>query len=815
MIVGGNYTIDFAKVSNIPKFAVGVKAGDSKRKISLTLLENNVPINLNYYNVVVACKKSDGNDILNTVNKIDAVNGKCEVEITNQMLALDTDLPCEIVLYGSNGTVATSSNFVIGRISSIRDNKSIVSSSEFTALSNALTKVQNIENEYRKNSVSIQLKDLHTEVKTAMTGGSVAVVGENMVGSENIKDLSIEARHLKENSVNNNALALNSVRIDNLNVSKVGEGATEVNIHDYTTTTEGGYVNYNTGEIIKLSEFGYSDFIEVIPGEELILSCNGPIAFCVWFNSDKKWVGKTDGASSVQIKETTVTVPSDACYLRFNYQLSTISKEDYQVKAIRGGAKVVGSQFIADKTLGAEQLKDGCIKTEHLSGDIKTTPQEYSIESYMLKNDVLEDRHFNKNLFMSDPSISYPSVGESGFSIKVSEVVKTDNNFFITMVLDNPFTTEGGTYNLRGKLILTDLNTYDVDIRTFRGPTSNPSTFDDIPGIIHDEAKTTITGGELDFDLTANVPSGVDYPYLKICVSVLNCKDTEGFKAKLENTTLRINGRTITKDKIIAIGSMQSTSSKVEFYTPSNTFSNRASSISIVREEDLEYTINSHLAEFHQGETGSNGTVVGLSQWAGKKILAIGDSITDKGTPETKYIHFIADKIGCSLTNNGISGSGFINGTSLVNRINSLGNDYDLIYVFLGTNDYGNNGGVELGAWGSSSTSDFYGAVDYCFNKLVEKYPLKTIAILTPLPRRNGWSKNTKGYTMDDYCEAIRRTAEKYSFPLLDLHKYSGFLANNNTFNANYCYYSDGLHPNTAWHRDFLAKKVLSFFETL
>ena len=119
--------------------------------------------------------------------------------------------------------------------------------------------------------------------------------------------------------------------------------------------------------------------------------------------------------------------------------------------------------------------------------------------------------------------------------------------------------------------------------------------------------------------------------------------------------------------------------------------------------ESIEnYAINSHVTNFHNGSVVSNN-----SKWSGKKILAIGDSITDKNTPETKYIKFIEDAINCTVTNNGISGSGFIAGNSLVNRIGSLSNDYDLIYVFLGTNDYVGDG-APLGEWGSTNTSDFY-----------------------------------------------------------------------------------------------------------
>ena len=49
-------------------------------------------------------------------------------------------------------------------------------------------------NEVRMKNESITMADLHTDVKSAMTGGSVAVVGENAVGTENIKNYAVTAK---------------------------------------------------------------------------------------------------------------------------------------------------------------------------------------------------------------------------------------------------------------------------------------------------------------------------------------------------------------------------------------------------------------------------------------------------------------------------------------------------------------------------------------------------------------------------------------------------------------------------------------------
>lgn len=199
MQIGGVYTIDFAKISKIPRFSVNIKTRDSKRTIKLILLKNNEVLNLNNYTVVVAAKKADRKDIFNDVKIIDALAGICEVEITEQMLALDMDLPCEIVLYNADGVVASSSSFVINKISSLRNEESIVSSSEFTALTKALSEVKGIDITYRKNSIPIKMKDLDTDVKEAMTGGSVPVVGVDAVGNENLKTNSVDLDNVVEN----------------------------------------------------------------------------------------------------------------------------------------------------------------------------------------------------------------------------------------------------------------------------------------------------------------------------------------------------------------------------------------------------------------------------------------------------------------------------------------------------------------------------------------------------------------------------------------------------------------------------------------
>lgn len=158
MQIGSTYIIDFAKISTTPKFYINIKNGDRKREIKLILLDNGKPLNLNNYKVIFTAKKPDGNDILNDVVILDAMEGLCEVEISTQMVVLNTDLNCEIVLYKSDGTVASSSDFVLNILPTFKDSINVVSSSEFTALSNALIKILEWDKYFEETSGQIEQK---------------------------------------------------------------------------------------------------------------------------------------------------------------------------------------------------------------------------------------------------------------------------------------------------------------------------------------------------------------------------------------------------------------------------------------------------------------------------------------------------------------------------------------------------------------------------------------------------------------------------------------------------------------------------------
>ena len=137
-----------------------------------------------------------------------------------------------------------------------------------------------------------------------------------------------------------------------------------------------------------------------------------------------------------------------------------------------------------------------------------------------------------------------------------------------------------------------------------------------------------------------------------------------------------------------------------------------------------------------------------------------------------------------------------------------------------GTNDFWNN--VPIGNIDDADTSTFYGALNTLVRHLITTFPGRFLYLATPImgyrsQRRLDegkapfpYPKNNKGFSLDDYCEAIRKVAEKYSIPLLDLKRESGLCPLIDSEDTRL--YSDGIHPNSAGYQQ-IAKVIHNFLE--
>lgn len=168
-------------------------------------------------------------------------------------------------------------------------------------------------NDVRYVKDSITMADLSNDVKEAMTGGSVAVVGKNAIGNENIKSQAITPFNLV------GAKPLNLFK--NYTLNKIADS--------------------NTGELVLLSSCAVSDFIPVNSEIKISVSWNLIDNFIAMYDSNYNFLGMLKGKTSSKI----YTLNSNTKFIRVNVAKTEI--ENFSI--IQGESENV-SNGLKDKT---------------------------------------------------------------------------------------------------------------------------------------------------------------------------------------------------------------------------------------------------------------------------------------------------------------------------------------------------------------------------------------------------------------------------------------------------------------------------------
>ena len=198
-----------------------------------------------------------------------------------------------------------------------------------------------------------------------------------------------------------------------------------------------------------------------------------------------------------------------------------------------------------------------------------------------------------------------------------------------------------------------------------------------------------------------------------------------------------------------------------------------------------------------------------------KRFVALGDSIVhgvEADRPENSFVRLVAKGLGYTNVYN--YGS---NGTTVAVQQDWRPTVSTSVYVdetpraeFAliagGVNDYTRN--VELGSVADKTETTFYGALDRLFSKAKQKY--EKICVITPIPRK-GEGKNAKGYTLDDYRQAIRLRAKEYGLFVIEGEGLGVDPANDEQWKL---FMHDDVHPNSAGHRlyaNYILEKLKNF----
>ncbi len=207
-----------------------------------------------------------------------------------------------------------------------------------------------------------------------------------------------------------------------------------------------------------------------------------------------------------------------------------------------------------------------------------------------------------------------------------------------------------------------------------------------------------------------------------------------------------------------------------------------------------------------------------------KKIACLGDSITAGNAEDENqnYVYHLQQASGAEVLNFGVAATRIATrlipheieswNDSFLLRAERMTDQYDVILIFGGTNDYARANPTPLGDMASTDEHTFYGALKLLYNKVISAHPEAVVIAVTPLHREKEKDYGLEGLELLDYVNAVREVASLYSIPVVDLWNNSGIQAQNLEIMKEYLV--DGLHPTSKGAKR-IAERIYAFLRGL
>lgn len=292
----------------------------NSRFYEITILNNSQPLDLTGIRVIVAGKKPDGKEVFNSCKVLDAKKGLIQLELTEQMNAVNGASEYALELFSADGMLSSQPFKLIVTRSTI--SKSVESSKELGALKDALNEVQDIDNRFAQTNAQLSMdkQELSNRIDNiiALPDGSTTADAE-------LVDIRIGNNGLKYSS------AGQAIRSQIATLHDSTKCIQHVNLVSEQNVVRGSFLSQtiNSDKFNSyVTDAGYvtSPLIEVNEGDTIHLFVVG-YSVALYYSSDGVLRGKADLSHNVM---QTITVPTNSqhriSYMRVFCQDTTLEK---------------------------------------------------------------------------------------------------------------------------------------------------------------------------------------------------------------------------------------------------------------------------------------------------------------------------------------------------------------------------------------------------------------------------------------------------------------------------------------------------------
>lgn len=785
-----------------------VQFDNNSRFIIFKLINNSKAYDLTGKTVRVAGIKRDGTEIFNDCEMVDEKNGMVSMELTEQINAAGGRVVCELKIYGDNDFLLSTKQFVINVSNSVMSTK-ILSSNEFAALTNALKEIHDIDKKFAEVSSQIDEKankneiftmaNMGQDVKEAMTGGSVAVVGKDTILTENIVDKQVTP------------IKTSFFECDLINILELNSST--YNGYNNNAPLKITYTSYDSIEVETNDMCGVFFKIATVIGKKYILKVklltNSSNANVRVYSSDKT-------------TELIRTILSDGYYTGVFIATETETN-------IRFWCDKNFSVFEARVYEGEKSIETWNIKNEYipLITDDKIESIGIDKASFLnktIKGNLIDNRKINFTTESCDRFNVEINLEKTTYKLFCKDFgsnlyirLKNSNGEILQTILNNTiFIGNDGlefTSTVNGKCLL-DIQIVNSSLLNTKGNWLLCNT-----QIMIGDLQQSIKYKSQDIEIATNNTDFIKSYNIKPKIwkngqninndgKISPDDSKKWFHAEeiLSDTYYYLSPNTINpvvfydeKGNYISclpISSVLNDNNIIIFKTPSN-----AKYVRGVANIDTDLSDMVFCPTLYKDRVSlleANKPMINPSlftqnhrktRYEGKKLVTDGDSLVAMG----RWQQRVVEHTGLILTKNcGVGGSKV---TSMCSdeRVAEIPEDTQVLILWAGTNDWGQtNNATPIGTIDDEHTNEtYYGAYQLWLDKIKNKIPDALILICIQSHRDGENTPNHLGYTLEEYRIATRNIAYKYGIPTVDLKANMGV----NDLN-HYDYFEDVVHIN-------------------